>query len=353
MADVFERHDRSRFQTVAMSFGLDDGSAMRRRLETAFDRFIDIEGVGDLDAARTLKEMEIDIAVDLTGFTGASRSAIFANRPAPIQVNFLGYPGTMGADYIDYIIADRIVIPEAHQPLYAENVVYLPDSYHPNGLRPVTAQTPGRAEVGLPEAGFVFCSFNNNYKITPEIFAVWMRLLQAAPDSVLWLLEDNEAASRNLRREAQASVSPERLIFAPRTSQDEHLARHRLASLFLDTLPYNAHTTASDALRMGVPVLTAQGTTFAGRVAASLLHAAGLPELITDSLEDYEAMALKLVREPGALGVLKSKLERNRATSPLFDTARCTLSLEAAFAAMYERSQQGLPAGPIAVKRPS
>lgn len=353
MADVFDRHDRVRFETTAMSFGLDDGSAMRSRLKKAFDRFIDIEGMGDLDAARALKELEIDIAVDLTGFTGASRSAIFANRPAPIQVNFLGYPGTMGADYIDYIIADPIVIPEPRQSLYAETVVYLPDSYQPNGMRPVAAPMPARADVGLPESSFVFCSFNNSYKITPEIFAVWMRLLKAVPGSVLWLLEDNGAASRHLRREAQASVSPERLVFAPRVSQDEHLARHGLASLFLDTLPYNAHTTASDALKMGVPVLTVEGTTFAGRVAASLLHAAGLSELVTASLEEYEAMALKLAREPEALGVLRSKLEAARAVSPLFDTARYTQGLEAAFSAMYDRFRQGVPPGPITVKHPS
>jgi predicted O-linked N-acetylglucosamine transferase (SPINDLY family) len=350
MADVFESHDRARFETIAVSFGLDDGSAMRRRVEKAFDRFIDIEGMSDSDAARVLKEMQVDVAVDLTGFTGTSRATIFAGRPAPVQVNYLGYPGTMGADYIDYIIADRTVIPEQDFRFYAENVVHLPDSYYPNGCGPVAPSTPGRAELGLPDSGFVFCSFNNNYKISPEIFGIWMRLLESVPGSVLWLLEDNEAASRNLRGEASArGVAPERLVFAPRTSNTEHLARHRLASLFLDTLPYNAHTTASDALRMGVPVLTALGTTFAGRVAASLLRAVGLPELIVSSLEDYEALALKLAREPESLDRLRSKLEACRETAPLFDTVRYTRHLEAAFTVMHERLGQGKPPGPLKI----
>jgi predicted O-linked N-acetylglucosamine transferase (SPINDLY family) len=350
MADVFESHDRSRFETIAVSFGLDDGSAMRRRVEKAFDRFIDIEGTSDADAARLLMEMEVDIAVDLTGFTGMSRATIFASRAAPVQVNYLGYPGTMGANYIDYIIADRTVIPEQEHASYAEKVAYLPDSYYPNGFGPVSASTPDRADVGLPESGFVFCSFNNNYKISPEIFSVWMRLLESVPDSVLWLLEDNDAASRNLKREASAKgVAPERLVFAPRANHAEHLARHRLASLFLDTLPYNAHTTASDALRMGVPVLTVLGTTFVGRVAASLLRTVGLSELIASSLEDYEALALKLAREPESLDRVRSRLEACRKTSPLFDTLRYTRHLEAAFTLMHERFRQGTPPGLIAV----
>lgn len=350
MADVFESHDRSRFETVAVSFGLDDGSAMRRRLEKSFDRFIDIEGVSDPDAARMLAEMELDIVVDLTGFTGASRTAIFASRPAPVQVNYLGYPGTMGAPYIDYIIADDMVIPKQHAPFYTEKVTYLPDTYYPNGCIPAAEVAPSRTDVGLPDNGFVFCSFNNNYKITPDVFAVWMRLLAAVPGSVLWLLEDNEAASRNLRREAEAEgVEPARLVFAPRVTPDAHLARHRLASLFLDTLPYNAHTTALDALRMGVPLLTTLGSTFVGRVAASLLRAAGLPELIAPSLEAYEALALKLARDPGALGLLRAKVEASGKTSPLFDTARYTRHLEQVFTVMCERSRHGTASEPIVV----
>ncbi len=253
LADVFESHDRSRFETIAVSFGLDDESAMRKRLKTAFDRFIDIEGMSDLDAARMLKDMEIDIAVDLAGYTGASRGAIFAMRPAPIQVTYLGYPGTLGADYIDYIIADRTVIPDQHAPSYAENVVYLPGTCHPARLPKIAASTPTRANAGLPETGFVFACFNNSYKFNPETFDIWMRLLKAVDGSVLWLSEPNTAAKSNLRREAETrGVPSERLVFAPfLPTIDEHLARLKLADLFLDTLPYNAHTTASDALKDG------------------------------------------------------------------------------------------------------
>jgi predicted O-linked N-acetylglucosamine transferase (SPINDLY family) len=350
LADVLDSHDRSSFETVGVSFGHDDGSAMRKRLEKAFDRFIDIGEMNDVDAARALKDMEVDIAVDLTGYTGASRSAIFAMRPAPIQVNYLGYLGTLGADYIDYIIADDLVVPARDAAHYAEKVVYLPGCFYPSGCAPGALATPGRAEVGLPDTGFVFCSFNNNYKITPEIFAVWMRLLDTVPGSVLWLLEDNDTASRNLKREASArNVTPERLIFAPRVDRDAHLARHRLASLFLDTLPYNAHTTASDALNAGVPVLTAPGDTFASCVAASQLRAAGLSELITPSLSEYEAIALKLARDPDALAALKAKLEKAHKTAPLFDTARYTRHLEAAFTQMADRFRQGEKPGPITV----
>ena len=290
LADVFESHDRSRFETIAVSFGLDDDSAMRKRLKTAFDRFIDIEGTSDLDAARMLNDMEIDIAVDLAGYTGASRGGIFAMRPAPIQVNYLGYPGTLGADFIDYIIADRTVIPDQHRASYAESAVYLPGTCHPAGLPKIAASTPTRVEAGLPETGFVFACFNNSYKFNPETFDIWMRLLKAVDGSVLWLSEPNTAAKRNLQREAETRAVPsERLVFAPfLPTIDEHLARLKLADLFLDTLPYNAHTTASDALKMGVPVLTTPGETFAGRVAASLLQAAGLPELIAASLAEYE-----------------------------------------------------------------
>jgi len=351
LADVFESHDRSRFETVALSFGPDDGSAMRKRLKKAFDRFIDIEGMSDLDAARMLKEMEIDIAVDLAGYTGASRSAIFAMKPAPIQVNYLGYPGTLGADYIEYIIADRTVIPEQHRSSYAENVVYLPDSCHPSGSTKAALATPTRVDAGLPETGFVFACFNNSYKFNPDMFDIWMRLLKTVDGSVLWLSEPNAAAKNNLRREAETrGVAPDRLIFAPfLPTIDEHLARLTLADLFLDTLPYNAHTTASDALKMGDPVLTTPGATFASRVAASLLHAVGLPELIATSLSEYEALAAKLARDPGALGALKAKLEKNRTTSPLFDTARYTRHLEMAFTEMHQRFRQGAAPGPIVI----
>src|SRR5258706_2203260 len=340
---IFEHHDKDRFETVAISFGRDDKSETRTRIETAFDRFIDVQEMSDSQVATLMREMEIDIAMDLNGYAGYSRTAILAHRPAPVQVNYLGYPGTMGAPYIDYIIADRIVIPKEHRSDYREEIVYLPDAYQANDRkRRIAERIPTRAEAGLPEHGFVFASFNNTYKIGPEIFDVWMRLLHNVEGSVLWLLEDNAIGAANVKREAQLrGVAPERLVFAPRTMPDQHLARHRLADLFLDTLPYNAHTTASDALWMGLPLVTCPGSTFPGRVAASLLHAIGLPELVTDCLTDYEALALKLAREPAALAAIRGKLAANRDTQPMFDTARFARLLESAYATMWERQQRG------------
>jgi predicted O-linked N-acetylglucosamine transferase (SPINDLY family) len=340
---IFEHHHKDHFETTAISFGRDDKSETRARIQTAFDRFIDVTEMSDSEVAAMMREMEIDIAIDLNGYTGDPRTGILAHRPAPVQVNYLGYPGTMGAPYIDYIIADRIVIPEAQQTHYSEKIVYLPDAYQANDRkRRVADRTPTRTEAGLPEHGFVFASFNNTYKIGPEIFDVWMRLLRDIDGSVLWLLEDNSIAAANVRREAQArGIAPERLIFAPRAKPDEHLARHRLADLFLDTLPYNAHTTASDALWMGLPLVTCPGSTFPGRVGASLLHAIGLPELVTASLGDYEALAQKLACEPAALAAIKAKLAANRDSHPMFDTARFARYLEAAYSAMWERQQRG------------
>ncbi|MEP7182938.1 MAG: tetratricopeptide repeat protein [Betaproteobacteria bacterium] len=342
MAGLFEAHDRQRFETTAASFGPDTGDAMRDRLRRAFDRFVDVRGMSDRDAARLLREMEIDIAVDLKGFTRDSRPGILAHRPAPVQVSWLGYPGTMGAGWIDYIIADARVIPAAADVHYAERVVRLPDTYQVNDrTRRIDERTPTRAECGLPESGFVFCSFNNSYKITPDVFDVWMRLLTRVPGSVLWLLEGNATAARNLRREAERrGVAPERLVFAPRMPAALHLARHRLADLFLDTLPVNAHTTASDALWAGLPVLTCVGVAFAGRVAASLLDAVGLPELIVDRLADYEARALELATTPAALSALRDRLARNRTTHPLFDTDRFRRHLEGAYVMMRERAER-------------
>ena len=345
MAGVFEGHDRTRFQTAAVSFGPDDRSEMRARLIAAFDSFIDVRDKSDAEVASLLRQMETDILVDLKGYTQDSRPGILAQRAAPLQVSYLGFPGTMGVDYIDYIIADRTVVPAEHAPSYSEAIAYLPDTYQANDAkRRISENTPARRGVGLPETGFVFCCFNNNFKIMPEIFAIWMQLLKAVEGSVLWLLEDNPAASRNLRRQAgMRGIVPERLIFAQRASLDAHLARHRLADLFLDTLPYNAHTSASDALWAGLPIVTCLGGTFAGRVAASLLRAAGLPELITKSLGDYEALALNLARDPAMLSALKTKLAHARAICPLFDTARFTRNLEAAYCVMGERRRQRLP----------
>jgi predicted O-linked N-acetylglucosamine transferase (SPINDLY family) len=266
-------------------------------------------------------------------------------------VNYLGYPGTMGAEYIDYIIADRIVIPEDQHEFYSEKIAYLPNSYQVNDAkRSIADRAFTRTELGLPLTGFVYCCFNNNYKITPRVFDCWMRILKQVEGSVLWLLEDNAKAASNLRKEAVArGVDAERLIFANRMPLPDHLARHRLADLFLDTLPCNAHTTASDALWAGLPVLTCLGETFAGRVAASLLNAIGLPELISATLETYEQMAIDLARHPEKLAVIKRKLAGNRLTTPLFDTKRFTKHIEAAYTAMYERHQAGLPPDHIVI----
>jgi predicted O-linked N-acetylglucosamine transferase (SPINDLY family) len=343
IARLFELHDRNRFELFAFDNGWDDASEIRGRINRAFDEIQDITRLRDPEAAATIRRSQIEILVNLNGYFGEARQGIFALRPCPIQVNYLGFPGTLGADYMDYIMADRHVIPVEHEACYTEKVVYLPDTYQVNDSRRVIAErTPSRAEVGLPDAGFVFCCFNNSYKITPAIFDRWMRLLNEVPGSVLWLLEGNAAASRNLRREAQArGVVPERVVFAPFMKPEDHLARHRLADLFLDTLPYSAHTTASDALWAGLPVLTCLGTTFPGRVGASLLNAIGLPELITHSLDDYESHALELARNPERLAKIRSKLARNRDTFPLFDTDRFRRHVESAYTTMWERYQRG------------
>lgn len=343
MAELFEMHDRARFETIAISFGPDSNDEMRARLIAAFDRFIDVRNRSDREVAALLRKLEIDIAVDLKGFTGDARAGILSHRAAPVQVNYLGYPGTMGADFIDYILADRLVIPEEHHASYAEKVVYLPDTYQVNDSRRVIAdRMPTRAEAGLPDEGFVFCSFNSSYKINPMIFDLWMRLLGNIGRSVLWLLESNAVAVRNLRTEAaNRGIAPERLVFAPNVKLEDHLARHRLADLFLDTLPYNAHTTASDALWAGLPMLTCLGTTFAGRVGASLLNAVGLNELITHSLEEYEAVALELATNPKRLAEIRSKLAKNRGIYPLFNTNRFRYHIEAAYRMMWERYQKG------------
>ena len=351
IAGVLEHHDRSRFETIALSFGPDDASEMRARLMRGCDRLVDVRTKSDSEIAMMVRQWEVDIAVDLKGFTQDSRPGIFVHRAAPVQVNYLAHPGTMGAGYMDYIVADRMVIPPEHRSAYSEKIVYLPETYQANdSARRVAERAPSRAEAGLPGSGFVFASFNNSYKITPAVFDVWMRLLRAIDGSVLWLLQDNETATANLKREAEArGVEPRRLIFARRVDVAEHLARQRLADLFLDTLPCTAHTTASDALWVGLPVLTVLGTTFAGRVAASLLHAIGLPELVTSSLADYETLALSLARDPAALSRLKAKLQDNRLVYPLFDTARFTRNLESAYEAMWNRTQRGEPPTSFAI----
>lgn len=344
-AGLFELHDRSQFETYGVSYGPDDGSPMRKRLRRSFDRFVDVRNRSDAEVARMLRDMEIDIAVDLKGHTTQARPGILAYRPAALQASYLGFPGTMGAPFIDYLIADHFVIPPGEERFYSEAIAYLPDSYQVNDARrAVSERRMTRAEMGLPDDAFVFCSFNHPYKITPPVFAAWMRLLADVPGSVLWLLEDTLAASENLRAAARrALVDARRLVFAPRLPSAEHLARQRLADLFLDTAPCNAHTTASDALWAGLPVLTVAGRTFAGRVAGSLLHAIGLPELIADSLEHYEALALQLAREPALLQRYRDSLARNRTTTPLFDTDRFRRHIEAAYLSMSARHRAGEP----------
>jgi predicted O-linked N-acetylglucosamine transferase (SPINDLY family) len=351
MAELLELHDRDRFELVGIDFGPAADDAMRRRVAACFDRFVDVRGVGDRDVARLSRDLEIDIAVDLKGFTEDARPGIFAERAAPVQVSYLGFPGTMGAGYIDYIIADEIVIPAASRALYSEKVVTLPGSYQVNDRkRSVADRAFSRDELGLPADGFVFCCFNNNYKITPPTFDAWMRILRQVEGSVLWLIEDSPVAAGNLRKEAERrGVRAERLVFAPRMALPDHLARHRNADLFLDTLPYNAHTTASDALWAGLPVLTCVGEAFASRVAASLVAAVGLPELIAKTPAEFEAVAIALAGDRARLEQVRAKLLANRPTAPLFDTPRFARHIEAAYAQMHERHLAGLPPDHIAV----
>ncbi len=352
IAELIERHDRSRFEVIGLSIGPDRRDAMRERMVTAFDAFHDVRDRSDSQIARFARELEIDIAIDLKGLTFESRTGIFALRAAPIQVNYLGYPGSMCAEYIDYLIADPILVPPEHRPFYSEKIAYLPHSYQANdATKAIADATPSRQEMGLPEQGFVYCCFNNAYKLSPEVFDIWMRLLANTRDSVLWLLHSNPDMVSNLRMEARKrGIAPERLVFAPRAAMAEHLARHRLADLFLDTFHYNAHTTASDALWAGLPVLTCLGETFAGRVAASLLRAIGLPELITTSRQEYESVALALAHDPAALTAIRMRIAANRLTQPLFDTARYTMHLEQAYQAMWQRYAEGLPPDHIFVE---
>ena len=344
-AGLFEEHDRARFEAHAFSFGPDSKDPIRSRLEQAFDSFIDVRNRTDKEVAALARQLEIDIAVDLGGFTQDCRTGIFAMRAAPVQVNFLGFPATMGAEYIDYMLADRTIVPEECRQYYSEKIAYLP-SYQPNdSKRQVSDRLFTREEFGLPESGFVFCSFNKNYKILPATFECWMRILKRVDRSVLWLSDANDAAKDKLRKEAAwMGIAAERLVFARRVpSAEDHLARHRLADLFVDTLPYNAHTTASDALWAGLPVLTLVGEAFAGRVAASLLNSIGLPELVAASREEYEAMAVELATNAEKLRQIRRKLEKNRLTTPLFDTKRYARTLEMAYTKMIERYLADLP----------
>jgi predicted O-linked N-acetylglucosamine transferase (SPINDLY family) len=337
MAPVIEAHDRSRFEIIGVSFGPEEDGGVAGRIAAACDSFHDVRALSDEAVARLLFDLETDIAVDLIGHTGLARPGVLARRPAPVQAAYLGYPGTLGAPYMDHIVADAAVIPAGDEAYYDEAVVRLPGCYLAGERTPPSAaEKPGRAEAGLPETGFVFACFNASWKIAPEVFDVWMRLLAKTPGSVLWLHRDGARPEENLRREAAArGVDARRLIFKDRVAFDRHMALHGLADLFLDTLPYNAHATALDALAAGLPVLTCRGSAFAGRVGASLLQAAGLPELIAPDLAAYEAMALRLARAPGELAQIRARLAEARETSPLFDSAAFTRNLEEAFEAMW------------------
>jgi protein O-GlcNAc transferase len=352
LVGVLEQHDRRRFEIYGISLVPAQDSCLGRRVRAAFDRFLDVSATTDLDVATLLRELQIDIAVDLMGLTGGGRPGIFTHRPAPVQVSYLGYTGTTASPDLDYLIADAVVVPPTEQGSYSERVVYLPDCYQPSDdKRAVAPATPTRVACGLPERGFVFCCFNTHYKISPLLFAVWMRLLTAVPDSVLWLSEGSPEGMRNLRTASlEHEVTPERLIFAPRiAATEEHLARYRLADLFLDTLPFNAHATASEALWVGLPVLTCRGGSFVGRVAASLLTAIGLPELIAADLEEYQTQALRLATTPALLEALRGRLHSNRTTHALFDTPRYTRHLEEAFSIMLDQRRRGESASGVRV----
>ena len=345
MSELFESHNRDDFEIYAFSYGSSKKDAVREKVIQNVHEFHDVSDLTDQEAAALSRSLNIDIAVDLKGFTIAGRIGIFAERCAPIQVSYLGYPGTTGATYMDYVVADRVVLPTSIQPFFTEKVVYMPHSYQVNdSQRAIASKNFTRSELGLPDDAFVFCCFNNNYKILPDTLDGWIRILNAVPNSVLWLFKDNDAAAENLTREVQErGLSTERLIFAPRFRVDEHLARHSVADLFIDTLPCNAHTTTSDALWAGLPVLTLAGRSFAARVAASLLTAVGLPELITTSQAEYEAKAIHLATHPDELKALRQRLQVQRLTSPLFDGKRFTRDLETAYRMMLERYEAGLP----------
>jgi protein O-GlcNAc transferase len=335
-AELFELHDRGRYEVFAYSYGPDEGSAMRQRLRTTIEHFVDVRTISSEAAAAAIHADAVDILVDLKGFTLHARPDISALRPAPVQVSFLGYPGTMGADYIDYLVGDRFVVPAAQERNYSEALVLMPGSYQVNDRQRPVGQAPGRAELGLPRDGFVFCCFNQTYKILPSVFACWMRMLRAVPGSVLWLLDWNPWATANLRSEASKhGVEGARLIFGSMLPQAAHLARIGAADLFVDTFPYTAHTTGSDALWAGLPLLTRSGDTFASRVAGGLLHAVGLPELVTESEQAFELLGIQLAREPERLSQLRARLQRARDTCALFDTPRFVRHLESAYDVMW------------------
>jgi protein O-GlcNAc transferase len=350
IAELFERHDRARFEVHAFSFGPTAPDPVRERVVQSFDGFHEASALGDAEVAALAREVGIDIAIDLAGFTHGARPGILAARAAPVQVNYVGFPGTLAAPFVDYVIADETVVPAEARGDFGEAVARLPNCYLPNtSWQPLAPATLGRAESGLPEDGFVFCSFNNTFKITPDVFAVWMRLLQRVPGSALWLIEPSAAAVANLRRAAERhGVAGERIVFAPRTGRDEHLRRHALADLFVDTFHYGAHTTASDALRAGLPLLTLRGGTFASRVAASLDHSVGFDALVTASVSEYEELAVALAEDRARLAALREALAAVLPTTPLFDAARFARDIEHLYGRMHARRLAGLAPADLA-----
>ena len=345
MAGLFERHNRTQFEIQAFAFGPESHDDMRQRAARAFDRFHDVRGLGDEQVAMLARAEGIDIAVDLTGYAQHTRAGIFAFRAAPVQIGYLGYPGSLGAPLLDYIIADGVIIPEGQEENFSEKIIRLPHSYQANdNSRVISERNFTRREAGLPEKGFVFCCFNNNYKIGPAEFDIWMRLLREIKGSVLWLLKTNDASLANLQRQATLrGVDAQRLVFAEQAPPADHLARHRCADLFLDTFNYNAHTTGSDALWAGLPLITKLGRGFPARVAASLLNAVGMPELVTTSDEEYFQLARALAENPAKRAAIKEKLARNRLVEPLFDTGMFARHLEQAYRQAFERHSNGFP----------
>jgi predicted O-linked N-acetylglucosamine transferase (SPINDLY family) len=351
IAEVFELHNRDLFEIYAFSFGPRISDQMTIRLKNTFDYFFEVENLSNTKIAELSRKNSIDIAIDLSGYTRGNRAGIFTLGAAPVQVNYLGYPGTMGNKNIDYIIADKMIIPDESACFFNEKIAYLPDSYQPNDRKKEAASHAfTREELRLPELGVIFCCFNNSFKITPVIFDAWMDILKNVANSVLWLLKDNQIATLNLHKEAiKRGIEPNRIIFAERISGSLHLARHKCADIFLDTWPYNAHTTASDALWMGLPIITYRGKSFASRVASSLLHSVGLDELITDSIEEYKNLAIHLGNNPKEIQKLKKLLSHEKETKPLFNTERYTSNLESAFLKMHEIYCAGLPATSFSV----
>jgi predicted O-linked N-acetylglucosamine transferase (SPINDLY family) len=345
LANLYELHDKNKFEVIGISFGPDKNDEMRKRVSSAFDEFYDVRLKTEDEIVNFSRELKIDIAIDLMCFTKYHKFGIFVKRCAPIQVNYLGYPGTSGTNYLDYIIADKILIPKESQKYYSEKIAYLPDTYQANdSTKKISDKIFTREELGLPKDGFVFCCFNNDYKITPQVFDVWMRLLKKVENSVLWILSEDVNTSKNLKNEATIrGVDFNRIVFAKRIKMNEHLARQKVADLFIDTFPYTGHTTTSDALWVGLPVLTRIGKSFASRVSASLLNAMGLSVLVTSSEKEYEDLAIELATNSPKLKEIKNKLKNNRNTKPLFNTQNFARNIEKAYTLMYERYLKKLP----------